>query len=101
MARAGRGIMYLGGKEMRRPKGPAKLKGILEKREAVLSKWRDGRIFARSILIRILRANYQFSRYQLNILNRFTLLGRRKNKMRILRNKLKQRQDLFLKKNKK
>lgn len=56
--------MYLGGKEMRRPKGPAKLKGILEKRDAILSKWRDGRIFARSVLIRILRANYQFFRYR-------------------------------------
>ncbi|EFN71844.1 Trafficking kinesin-binding protein 1 [Camponotus floridanus] len=41
LASGGREIMYLGGKEMRRPKGPAKLKGILEKRDAILSKWRD------------------------------------------------------------
>ncbi|EGI69930.1 Trafficking kinesin-binding protein 1 [Acromyrmex echinatior] len=34
-------IMYLGTRETRRPKGPAKLREILEKREIVLSKWRD------------------------------------------------------------
>ncbi|XP_014468694.1 PREDICTED: trafficking kinesin-binding protein milt isoform X2 [Dinoponera quadriceps] len=33
--------MYLGTREPRRPKGPARLKGILERREAILSKWRD------------------------------------------------------------
>ncbi|XP_018360732.1 PREDICTED: trafficking kinesin-binding protein milt isoform X3 [Trachymyrmex cornetzi] len=33
--------MYLGTREVRRPKGPAKLREILEKRETVLSKWRD------------------------------------------------------------
>lgn len=38
--------MYLGAKEARRPQGPAKLKEIFEKREAVLSKWRDGTISA-------------------------------------------------------
>jgi hypothetical protein len=43
--------MYLGTREAGRPKGPARLKGILEKREIVLSKWRDGRTFARSIFI--------------------------------------------------
>lgn len=47
-------IMYLiGTKEARRPKGPAKLKENLEKREAVLSKWRDGTISANYIFIRI------------------------------------------------
>ncbi|KYM85413.1 Trafficking kinesin-binding protein 1 [Atta colombica] len=34
-------IMYLSTREARRPKGPAKLREILEKRETVLSKWRD------------------------------------------------------------
>lgn len=41
--------MYLGTREARRPKGPAKLKEIIEKREAVLSKWRDGTISIRDI----------------------------------------------------
>ncbi|EZA48838.1 Trafficking kinesin-binding protein [Ooceraea biroi] len=36
-----RQIMYLGTREAGRPKGPARLKGILERRETVLSKWRD------------------------------------------------------------
>ncbi|EFN83954.1 Trafficking kinesin-binding protein 1 [Harpegnathos saltator] len=30
-----------GAREARRPKGPARLKGILERRETILSKWRD------------------------------------------------------------
>jgi len=45
-ASTGHEIMYLGIREARRPKGPAKLREILEKREAVLSKWRDGTISA-------------------------------------------------------
>lgn len=48
-ASAGHVIMYLGTKEAKRPKGPAKLREILEKREAVLSKWRDGTISPRDI----------------------------------------------------
>lgn len=65
--------MYLGGKETRRPKGPAKLKGILEKRDSVLSKWREGRIFARSIFffefcVRIINP------FAISILNRFVFL---------------------------
>lgn len=53
-ASARREIMYLiGTREARRPKGPAKLKENLEKREAVLSKWRDGTISANDIFIRI------------------------------------------------
>lgn len=49
-AGAGRGIMYLGARELKRPKGPARLKGILEKRETILSKWRDGRTCSRATL---------------------------------------------------
>jgi len=49
-ASTGHEIMYLGIREVRRPKGPAKLREILEKREAVLNKWRDGTISARDIL---------------------------------------------------
>ena len=42
-------IMYLSTREARRPKGPAKLRKILEKRETVLSKWRDGTISVHGI----------------------------------------------------
>lgn len=50
--------MYLGTREARRPKGPARLKGILERRETILSKWRDGRTFSlRSFYFVILHAS--------------------------------------------
>lgn len=41
--------MYLGSSE-NRPNGPAKLKKILEKKEGILNKWRNGTKFCKAFI---------------------------------------------------
>lgn len=42
--------MYLGSSELNRPNGPAKLKKILEKKEGILNKWRNGTKFCKTFI---------------------------------------------------